>query len=125
MPQASPASERPTLPPPIRERHSGIRVGRAEDPTSELLECFRRGDFLAVLSIADRVVADKRPVVRLVPDEQLRSLSLDHREGFILSLVDGRSNLETLLDASAMPVLDGLRIVCELFDARVIGLAKA
>jgi hypothetical protein len=90
-----------------------------------LLDCFRRADYLGVLSLADRVVADKRPIRCLVPDEQLRSLTLDHREGFILSLVDGRSSLETILDASAMPVLDALRIVCELFDARIIGVAKA
>jgi len=89
---------------------------------SELLECFRRGDYLRVLSLAERVVRERRCVVRVVPDEQLRSLCLDHREGFILSLVDGASPIETVLDASAMPLLDALRILCELFDARVVAL---
>jgi hypothetical protein len=121
---ASARVDHPTLiPPSIRDRHvSGFRAGRAAGAMSELLDCFKRGDYLRVLSLADRVVAEKRPVVRLVPDNLLRSLALDHREGFILSLVDGRSPVETVLDASAMPLLDALRILCELYEARIIGM---
>lgn len=88
----------------------------------ELVECFKRGDYLRVLSLAERVTGEKRLLVRLVPDELVRSFSLDHRQGFILSLVDGRTSVESVLDASAMPLLDALHILCELFEARLVGL---
>ncbi|HEX6274148.1 MAG TPA: hypothetical protein VFZ53_13965 [Polyangiaceae bacterium] len=59
-----------------------------------------------------------------VPNDQIRWLSLDHRAGFLLSLVDGHSTIEELLDISGMPRLDALRILYELLDQRVIALAE-
>jgi hypothetical protein len=57
-----------------------------------------------------------------LPGDQIRWLSLDHRAGFLLSLVDGNSSVEEILDMSGMPRLDALRIVCELIEQRVIAL---
>jgi hypothetical protein len=57
-----------------------------------------------------------------VPSDQIRWLSLDHRAGFLLSLVDGHSTIEELLDISGMPRLDALRILYGLLDQRVIAL---
>jgi hypothetical protein len=57
-----------------------------------------------------------------VPAEQIRWLSLDHRAGFLLSLADGRSTLEEILDMSGMPRLDALRIMFSLLQERVITL---
>ncbi|MGA2451689.1 MAG: hypothetical protein ABTD50_23785 [Polyangiaceae bacterium] len=51
---------------------------------------------------------------------QIRSLPLDHRAGFLLSLIDGLTDVETLIELSAMPRVDALRIVRELFEADVI-----
>jgi hypothetical protein len=62
---------------------------------------------------------DRVPVV-MVPREQLRWLSIDHRAGFLLSHIDGVSNLEMILDVSGMPTLDALRILCELQQQKVI-----
>lgn len=62
------------------------------------------------------------PSVAMGPD-QIRWLSLDHRAGFILSMIDGISSVDDLLDISGMPRLDALRIVCELLDAKAISLA--
>ncbi len=62
---------------------------------------------------------DRVPVV-MVPRDQLRWLSIDHRAGFVLSHVDGISSLEMILDVSGMPVLDTLRILCELNQQRII-----
>jgi hypothetical protein len=59
-----------------------------------------------------------------VPNDQIRWLSLDHRAGFLLSLVDGHSTIEELLDISGMPRLDALRILYGLLDQRVIALAE-
>ncbi len=55
-----------------------------------------------------------------VSDEQLRWLSLDHRAGFLLSLVDGRSSFEEVLDMSGMPPIDALRLLLELLQQNVI-----
>jgi hypothetical protein len=58
-----------------------------------------------------------------VPSDQIRWLSLDHRAGFVLSLIDGSSTVEELLDISGMNRLDALRIIYTLFDQRVIALS--
>lgn len=60
-----------------------------------------------------------------VPGDQIRWLSLDHRAGFVLSLIDGSSTVEELLDISGMNRLDALRILYTLFDQRVIALSEA
>lgn len=57
-----------------------------------------------------------------VPGDQIRWLSLDHRAGFVLSLIDGSSTVEELLDISGMNRLDALRIIYTLFEQRVIAL---
>jgi len=62
---------------------------------------------------------DKVPIV-LVPKNQLRWLSIDHRAGFVLSHIDGVSSLEMVLDVSGMLPLDCLRILYELVQQRVI-----
>jgi hypothetical protein len=63
-------------------------------------------------------------VVRVaVARDQIRWLSLDHRAGFLLSLVDGTSSIEELLDVSTMPRLEALRILYDLLDQRVIALS--
>lgn len=58
-----------------------------------------------------------------VPGEEIRWLSLDHRAGFVLSLIDGSSTVEEVLDISGMNRLDALRILYTLFDQRVIALS--
>jgi hypothetical protein len=55
-----------------------------------------------------------------VPPDQIRWLSLDHKSGFLLSLIDGMSRIEEILDVSGMPELDALRILFELLQQNVI-----
>jgi hypothetical protein len=52
----------------------------------------------------------------------LRGRALDHQAGFLLSRVDGVSTLEVLLDVSAMPRLDALRLVAKLVDDGILRL---
>jgi len=59
-----------------------------------------------------------------IPSDQIRWLSLDHRAGFLLSLVDGASSVEELLDICGMPRLDALRILYQLLEQRVIALGQ-
>jgi hypothetical protein len=57
-----------------------------------------------------------------IPNDEIRWLSLDHRAGFLLSLVDGSLTLEEILDISGMPKLDALRLMFTLFDQHVVRL---
>lgn len=59
------------------------------------------------------------PVVA-VSAEALLKLPLDHKVGFLLSLMDGSMDLETLVELSAMRREDALRLVRDLFDSCVI-----
>lgn len=123
----------------------------AKTPVVEMKERFSLGDYTGALEVAEDILTtspddvdardcaeqsravlvqmytakigplDKVPQV-MVPREQLRWLSLDHRAGFVLSLVDGMSSLEMILDMSGMPALDAMRILFELTQQRIITL---
>lgn len=64
---------------------------------------------------------DRVPVV-IMTDENIQWLELDHRAGFILSLMDGYTTLEELLDIAGMPHNDVLRLVGMLLDKGVISV---
>ena len=72
--------------------------------------------YSARLGALDQIVAVA------VPSDQIRWLTLDHRAGFLLSLIDGGSTVEQILDISGMTRLDALRIMYQLLDQRVISL---
>src|ERR1700744_3665506 len=76
------------------------------------------GMYAARLGPLDRV-----PSVA-VQRAQLRWLSIDHRAGFVLSLVDGSSTLEMILDVCGMPRLDAMRILDQLVQQRIVSLAS-
>jgi hypothetical protein len=59
----------------------------------------------------------------LMPPEEIRWLSLDHRAGFLLSFVDGAMSIEEVLDVSSMAELDALQIMYELREQGVIEIA--
>lgn len=71
---------------------------------------------------AARLGALDQPVQVAVPPDQVRWLSLDHRAGFLLSLVDGSSTIDEILDISGMPRLEALRIMFTLFEQQIIRL---
>jgi len=131
-----------TPPPEITER-------TIDDPMAEMRERFSLGDYTGALEIADLILTDDSsnleaaecsescrsvlenmyaarlgpgdvvPMV-IVPRTQMQWLSLDHRAGFVLSLIDGSSTLETVVDMSGMPKLDTLRILYELVQQRIV-----
>jgi hypothetical protein len=121
------------------------------DPMSDMQERFALGDYSGALVMAESLLdenpshveareyaescravlqqmytakigpLDRVPIVE-VAREQLRWLSIDHRAGFVLSLVDGVSSLEMILDVSGMPELDALRILFELVQQHIIAI---
>jgi hypothetical protein len=58
-----------------------------------------------------------------IPSEEIRWLSLDHRAGFLLSLVDGSLTVDEILDICGMARLDAMRIMFTLMDQRVVSLS--
>jgi len=57
---------------------------------------------------------------RALSDDRFRHAMLDHREGFIVSLVDGRVNVEAILDITGLPVDEGLELLEGLRIAGVL-----
>jgi hypothetical protein len=120
-----------------------------EDPIGEMRERESLGDYTGALEMADLILTadpsnteaaqcvescravlekmysaklgplDRAPIV-VVPRAQLRWLSIDHRAGFILSLIDGTSPIEMIIDVSGMPKMDALRILHELVQQRIV-----
>lgn len=135
-------------PEPAKAERKSLRE-QAPPTKEEMLERVALGDYTGALEIAEKLLAsdpsdddvlgcaencrsvlrqmyttkigplDRVPVV-MVPRDQLRWLSIDHRAGFVLSLVDGVSSLEMILDVSGMPELDALRILSDLAQQRII-----
>jgi hypothetical protein len=120
-----------------------------DDPIAEMRERFSLGDYTGALEMAELILAeepgnleaaecgencrsvlesmfaarlgplDRVPMV-VVPRTQMRWLSMDHRAGFILSLIDGSSSVEMVLDVCGMPKLDALRILHELVQQKIV-----
>lgn len=74
--------------------------------------------------LASRLGTFAQVVVIALSQEELRWLTLDHRAGFLLSLVDGCSTIEELLDISGMARLESLRILSTLIEQRVVRLVS-
>jgi hypothetical protein len=64
---------------------------------------------------------DDVPFVACLPTDMLDA-RLDHREGFVLSLVDGKSNVQTLVDSCPMPEEETRRILGALRAAGLVAL---
>ena len=121
------------------------------DPGAEMHERFSLGDYTGALELAELILADDaknldaaecsencRTVLEnmysarlgppggvpfvVVPNAHMRWLSMDHRAGFVLSLIDGKSTLDTILDLSGMPRLDALHILHDLVQQKVVAV---
>ena len=138
---------------PPKPREASVPVPAVTDPVVEMQERFALGDYSGALVMAESMLdenpthveareyaescrsvlqqmytarigpLDRVPVVDIASD-QLRWLSIDHRTGFILSLVDGVSSLEMILDVSGMAPLDALRMLFELVQQRIISVRE-
>jgi hypothetical protein len=58
----------------------------------------------------------------VVPESEVRWLGLDHRAGFLLSLIDGRVTVSELVDVSGMGRLEVLKTLVDLLDAGTISI---
>lgn len=66
-------------------------------------------------------IGDLRSVPALrIPADEVIWLNLNHREGFILSQIDGTLTFEDVLDVCGMPRLEALRVLANLVADKVI-----
>jgi hypothetical protein len=120
------------------------------DRTGAMVDLLSRGDHEGALELADLVLAEapsnpiaivcreqclatleeayvgrlgqlhRLPIATLATD--LTHLDLDHRAGFLMSLMDGRTTLEGVLDLCAMPKPVAMMLIVELIDRRIVTL---
>ncbi len=134
----SPELSEHTIDNPLREMSERFASGRYSDALelAELILTAEPGNLEAAecgedcrSTLEARLVSklgsvDRIPTLLMQPS-QMRWLSIDHRAGFILSLTDGVSSVELILDVCGMAKLDALRILDELVRQKVIALRVA
>jgi hypothetical protein len=95
-----------------RASHVELRVDGDQEPASTQRELPAAGDYF-------------HRVPRLaVSARELALLPLDHVEGFLVSRVDGKSTIETILDVCAMPADEALGILESLAERGVLAIPR-
>jgi hypothetical protein len=92
-----------------------------EDPRHLAAKCYADSCRAMLRQMYLARIGDKASVLRQVMDsEEVKTLQLDHRAGFLFSLADGVNTIDEILDVSGMPALDALRILYELIQEGVV-----
>jgi len=131
----SPKSDWPTLPPAFdvakfaKDSDERIAVAKEVPPDPEPLQVpldesgirlLTRPEMRAALTDDGWARAMTGVPVVVMPVHLLKRLPLDHRAGFLLSLMDGAMDLDTMVEIAGMPRGDVLRLVRDLFESGVV-----
>jgi hypothetical protein len=100
-------------------RHAELILGRIPEH-EQALRCAENCRARLIRLYSSKIGRLDRVVVQAMSDSQLRWLGLDHRSGFLLSRVDGVSNVEELLDICGMPRLEALKTLADLLERGAI-----
>lgn len=141
-----------SVPPPPPVHAPEEATPELDDPALKpILARFERGDYFGALlraealledrpdfTAARRYVEEARDRLRQMYLEKLGSgeqilrvmmhpgdiqtLSLDHRAGFLISLIDGVATIDDVLDMSGMAALDVLRLLFEMREQGVVAV---
>ena len=101
-----------------RASHVEIRIDAALDGSLEAEPASTQREIEAANDYFGRI-----PMVAVSPRE-LELHTLDHREGFLLSRVDGVSTIETILDVCAMPAEEALEILERLTERGILMIPR-
>ncbi len=135
---------------PVSADPATVRGGPDDDPSlAPIRERFERKDYMGALMRAEALLAQDPdhsgakyfattcqdrvkelyisrlgsstsvPRVVMSPN-QIQALALDHRSGFLISIIDGYATVDDVLDISGMPFLEALRLLYELKNEGVI-----
>jgi hypothetical protein len=95
-----------------RTSHVELRVDGDAEPASTQRELPSAGDYFS------------RIPKLAVGAQDLKLLVLDHREGFLVSRVDGKSTIETILDVCAMSADEALELLESLVERGVLVIPR-
>lgn len=84
-----------------------------------MLDCFETGDYLGALAVSDEVLGAHAVVFR-GSGRRAAAPPVSARGAFVLSLVEEHGTLEELVYNTGLPMIDALRVVCELVEAEMI-----
>ena len=124
---------------PTSERTSGERTEGAETPFSGDVPIERaakvstrrprtsrppiRVDEVGDVAVAIATKANRASAPRLLKTRrELTDTPIDHRDAFVLSLIDGRMNVQAIIDISGMPGSDILAILERLARLGIVSL---
>jgi hypothetical protein len=110
----------PFAPSPLR-RPKQVRALRTPPANRiyEMLDCFETGDYLGALAVSDEVLGAHAVVFR-GSGRRAAAPPVSARGAFVLSLVEEHGTLEELVYNTGLPMIDALRVVCELVEAEMI-----
>jgi hypothetical protein len=106
----------------MREVDGDIPITAAEDVQLDELPASAEASILAEIGDTYLKRLGSRghvPYLRTSAEAALR-VPLEHWAGFVLSLVDGRASVEEIVDASALPEVEALRLLCDLHERGLI-----
>ena len=63
-------------------------------------------------------------LISAISTEEIKGFSLDHVSGFLLSLLDGETPVEMILDIAGMPRLIVLRHLRDLLECGIVVVAS-
>ncbi|HEY6462346.1 MAG TPA: hypothetical protein VIY73_19395 [Polyangiaceae bacterium] len=112
------------LPLPVDEEFDPTASGERLTPQSSIRIATRPNLAAALTDDAWARSMTGTPVV-VMPADVLKKLPLDHRAGFLLSLMDGAMDLETMVEIAGMPREEVLRLVRDLFESGVVDFRPA
>jgi hypothetical protein len=122
--------ERETMPPPVPISQLVAELMGAPHavPDVELRELDPTDAANIVVEISEAYVAElgsrNGVPVMLKTAAQVCRMPLDHLSGFMLSLVDGSTTVQDILDVSTLPELRALELLCELRDLGLIEIRR-
>lgn len=146
VPEARRSNPPPSEPPTLALQKA---ARSADSPIDKVLERIEAGDFGRALMLAEQTIAggdlspdlqhyaelcreklrqtylerigSGRTILRVAVDpDTLRSRALDPRLAFLLSLLDGASTVDDVIDMSTMPALEAVRALHELMQEGVV-----
>jgi hypothetical protein len=147
----SSSDDRPAEPPPERRSQVEILSPEDEARLAPIVMRFEKGDYMGALMRAETLLeehpdfeaarryvesstellqqmyltrlGDGSTVLRVgLEPEAIQELSLDHRAGFLISLLDGNATIDELVDMSGMPPLEVLRLLFEMYEQGVLAI---
>jgi hypothetical protein len=147
----SSADDRAAEPPPERRSQVEVLSPEDEALLQPIVTRFEKGDYMGALMRAEDLL-EQRPdleaarryvesstellqqmyltrlgdgstVLRLgLAPDAIQELTLDHRAGFLISLLDGQATIDEIVDISGMPPLEALRLLFEMYEQGVLAV---